>query len=75
LFGIHFTKEKRIRDTRHLSGQYKEHAKQMFSHLLNNDILLLSPDLPHGAISYSHSESEIETLVSAIQDYVKKQMH
>jgi glutamate-1-semialdehyde 2,1-aminomutase len=73
LFGIHFTKEKRIRDTRHLSGQYKEHAKQMFSHLLNNDILLLSTDLPHGAISYSHSESEIETLVSGIQDYVEKQ--
>ena len=75
LFGIHFTKEKRIRDTRHLSGQYKEHAKQMFSHLLKNGILLLSPDLPHGAISYSHSENEIETLVSAIQDYVKKQTH
>ena len=75
LFGIHFSKEKCIRDTRHLSGQYKEQAKQMFSYLLNNGILLLSPDLPHGAISYSHSESEIETLVSAIQNYVHRQTH
>ncbi|MCJ7455305.1 aspartate aminotransferase family protein [Candidatus Bathyarchaeota archaeon] len=75
LFGIHFSKMKCIRDTRHLSGQHKEQAKQMFSYLLNNGILLLSPDLPHGAISYSHSESEIETLVSAIQNYVHRQTH
>jgi glutamate-1-semialdehyde 2,1-aminomutase len=75
LFGIHFTREKFIRDTRHLSGQYKEQAKQMFSHLLNNGILLLSTDLPHGAISYSHSENEIDTLVFGIQDYLQRQAH
>jgi glutamate-1-semialdehyde 2,1-aminomutase len=75
LFGVHFTKGGRIRDTRHLSGQHKEHAKGMFSHLLNNGILLLSTDLPHGAISYSHSESDIETLVSSIQDCLEKQTH
>lgn len=75
LFGIHFTKEKSVRDTRHLSEQCKEHAKQMFSHLLNKGILLLSTDLPHGAISYSHSENEIDTLVSGIQDYLQRQAH
>ena len=64
LFGLHFTKQKSIRDTRHLSQEHKEQAKQLFTFLLNNGILLLATDIQHGAISYSHCEEDIDKLVS-----------
>jgi len=71
LFGIHFTKNKEIHDLRHFSEEHVERAKRLFAFLLKNRILLLSTELQHGAISYSHSESEIDTLVSRIEDFVK----
>ena len=49
-----------------------ELSRKMFSHLLENGILMLLPDTLHGAISYSHSESDIEQLVSTIERYVKE---
>ena len=73
LFGIHFTKKKNVRDLTHYSEEHKEHAKRLFTFLLNNGNLLLATDLPHGAISYSHSESEIDTLVSCVEEYLKSQ--
>jgi glutamate-1-semialdehyde 2,1-aminomutase len=75
LFGIHFTRQKTVRDTKHLDQQHKEQAKQLHAFLLNNDILLLSADLQHGAISYLHSEDEIDTLVSRVQDFAQKHAH
>jgi hypothetical protein len=34
--------------------------------------LVLATELQHGAISYSHSEDEIDKLVSCIDDYARK---
>jgi len=73
LFAIHFTRQKNIRDPRHLSPEHKEPSKRMSTFLLNNGILLLTTHLPHGAISYSHSEGEIDALVSRIEEYVQTQ--
>jgi glutamate-1-semialdehyde 2,1-aminomutase len=73
LFSIHFTNKKNIRDLRHYSEEHKEQANRLFTFLLKNGILLLATDLPHGTISYSHSESEIDTLVSRVEEYVKTQ--
>lgn len=75
LFSIHFTKQKNVRDIRHFSEPHKEQSKRMFSYLLDNRILMLIPELLHGAISYSHSETEINTLVSRVEEYVKTQAH
>jgi glutamate-1-semialdehyde 2,1-aminomutase len=75
LFGIHFTKQKTVRDTRHLDQQHKEQARKLHTFLLNNGILLLAADLQHGAISYLHSEEEIDTLVSRVQDFAQKHAH
>jgi hypothetical protein len=47
----------------------------MFTFLLDNHILLLVPELLHGAISYSHSESDIDALISRVEEYVKTQAH
>jgi len=74
LFGIHFTKKKDIHDLRHFSEEHVERAKRLFAFLLKNRIVLLSTELPHGVISYLHSESEIDTLVSRIEDFVKTEM-
>ena len=75
LFGIHFTKQKTVRDTRHLSQEHKEQAKRLHTFLLNNGILVLMNELQHGAISYSHSEDEIDKLVSCIEEYSQKHAH
>jgi glutamate-1-semialdehyde aminotransferase len=46
-------------------------SRKMFNHLLENGILILQPDMLHGAISYAHSESDISNLTSTIERYVK----
>lgn len=75
LFCIHFTRQKNVRDIRHFSEAHKEQSKRMFTFLLNNRILILVPELLHGAISYSHSEGDIDALISRVEEYVKTQAH
>jgi glutamate-1-semialdehyde 2,1-aminomutase len=75
LFCIHFTRQKNVRDIRHFSEAHKEQSKRMFTFLLNNRILILVPELLHGAISYSHSESDIDALISRVEEYVKRRAH
>lgn len=55
LFGLHLTKEKSMRGTRHFSQEHKEQAMQLFT-FLNNGILLLATGIQHDAISYSRSK-------------------
>jgi len=73
LFGLHFTKQRNIRDTTQLSPEHKEQANRLFTFLLGNDIVLLMTDLQHGAISYSHSEDDIDRLVALVEAYLHKQ--
>jgi len=73
LFAIHFTKQKNVRDIRHFSEAHKEQSKRLFTFLLNNGILMLLPDHLHAAISYSHSEEDIDTLVTRVEEYLKMQ--
>lgn len=75
LFSIHFTKQKSVRDISHFSEAHKEQSKRLFTFLLDNGILMLVPELLHGAISYSHSEREIDDLVSLVEEYVKARTH
>jgi len=75
VFGIHFTKKKNIRDSRHLSKEQAERGRRLFASLLKNGIVLLATDIQHGCVSYSHKESEIDTLVASVEDFVKAEGH
>jgi len=70
LFAIHLTKQ-RVRNIAGYSSEQSDRSKKLFKFLLKNGILLLAIDLPHGAVSYAHSEDEIDTLVSRIEKYLK----
>ncbi len=72
LCAIHTTDKKPLKDANCLMMADLELSRKMFSHLLENGILMLLPDTLHAAISYSHSESDIEQLVSTIERYVKE---
>jgi glutamate-1-semialdehyde 2,1-aminomutase len=72
LFAVHFTKEKLVRNSRHLSEQHRQQSKRLFTFLLNNGILMLVPDNLHAAISYSHSENEIDALVAHVEEFLTR---
>jgi len=71
VLAIHTTDKKPLRDANCQTLADQELSRDMFSHLLENGILMLLPETLHCAISYSHSESDIEQLVSTIERYVK----
>jgi len=73
LFAIHFTRQKKIRNMRHLSDAYKEQSRQLFAFLLSRGVLIMVPESLHAAVSYAHTEDEIDTLVSCVEEYLKLQ--
>jgi len=73
LLAIHFTKKKAVRDIKHLGEDHKRRSKRIFTFLLNNGVVMLVPDNLHAAISYSHSQDEVDSLVSLIGECVKTQ--
>jgi len=70
LFAIHLTKQRIVRNIAGYSSE-QDRSKKLFKFLLKNRILLLAIDLPHGAVSYAHSEDEIDALVSRAEEYLK----
>ncbi len=71
LIAIHTTEKKPIRDGKSFAVSDHELSKRLFSHMLNNGILMVMPEMLHGAISYSHTEIDIQHLASTIGEYVK----
>ena len=71
LFAIHFTRQKKIQNMRHLSDAYKEQSKRLFAFLLSRGILIMVPESLHAAVSYAHTEDEIDALVSCVEEYSK----
>jgi hypothetical protein len=45
----------------------------MFDFLVKRGILLMVPDLPHCAISYAHSEDEVDVLGSRVEEYLRSE--
>jgi glutamate-1-semialdehyde 2,1-aminomutase len=72
LFAIHTTGKKPIKDVNSFLLCDHELSKSIFHHLLDNGIFMLTPETLHGAISYSHTEEDIDRLVSAMKPYVKE---
>jgi len=73
LFSIHMTTEKPIKDARILATSDHEKSRKLFSHLLDDGILILVPERMHAGISYAHSETDIENLTASVESFVKVQ--
>ena len=71
LFSIHLTNKKPIRDASSLTLSDHIQSRKVFHYLLENGILILQPDMLHGAISYAHTEDDISHLTSTLERYVK----
>ena len=72
LFCIHTTRTKPLKDAKCQAITNHDLSKKMFSNLLENGILMLAPEMLHGAISYSHTNDDINRLISIIERYVKE---
>jgi glutamate-1-semialdehyde 2,1-aminomutase len=71
LLAIHTTDKKPLRDANCYAISDHEQSKRIFSCMLENGILMVLPETLHGAISYSHTEGDIQHLISTIERYVK----
>jgi glutamate-1-semialdehyde 2,1-aminomutase len=72
LFAIHTTLNKPLKDANWQLFANRDRSREMFSFLLENGIFMLLPETLHGAISNSHTDGEIERLVSTIDRFVKE---
>jgi glutamate-1-semialdehyde 2,1-aminomutase len=71
LFAIHTTDKKPLKDAGSYALCDHEQSVKMFNYLLENGILILTPETLHGCISYAHTENDIEHFTSAIEQFVK----
>jgi glutamate-1-semialdehyde 2,1-aminomutase len=71
LFAMHFTTKTPIKDARILAESDHEKSRKLFSHLLDDGILMLAPERLHGAFSYAHSESDIARLTATVEQFAK----
>jgi len=71
LIAIHTTERKPIKDRKSFAESDHEQSTRLFNHMLDNGILMVIPEMLHGAISYAHTESDIQHLTSTIEQYVK----
>jgi len=71
IFGIHFQKEKPMNagDT---AGNDIEMTKAYFQHMLESNIIYLSPTLSHSLVSSPHTYEDIEAYLAATEEFMKK---
>jgi glutamate-1-semialdehyde 2,1-aminomutase len=72
LLAIHTTLKKPLKDANCYAVANHNLSREMFSFLLENGIFMLRPDMLHGALSYAHTDDDIERLVSTVERFVKK---
>lgn len=71
LTAIHPTETKPVKDVRSRSNEGQGFSKGLFRYLLDNEILMLAPDMPHAAFSYAHTDDDLKRLVSAVEQFGK----
>jgi glutamate-1-semialdehyde 2,1-aminomutase len=69
LFAIHLVGKEQIRDSK--SPSDPRLSKRLFNHFLDNGILMIVPEMLHGAISQAHSDADIRDLTSVVEKFVK----
>jgi glutamate-1-semialdehyde aminotransferase len=70
LFAIHLLGNAPIQDARSFANSDHELSRKLFSHLLDNEILMVVPEMLHGAISHAHSDTNIRDLTTAVEKFV-----
>ncbi len=71
LIAIHATGNKPIKDARSYANSDHGLSQRLFTHLLENEILMVIPEMLHGAISYAHTDDDIRHLTSTVENFVK----
>lgn len=71
LLSIKTTSKTPIKDARILAETDHDKSRRLFSQLLDDGIAILTPERLHGAISFAHTESDIQNLVSSVERFVK----
>jgi glutamate-1-semialdehyde 2,1-aminomutase len=74
LLSIHTTAKSPIKDARILGETDREESKRLFDQLLNDGIAMLVPERLHGAVSYAHTESDIQNLTESVERFVKSRV-
>lgn len=70
LFALHMTGSKTKVAKANANSDHKL-SRKLFSHLLDNEILMVIPEMLHGAISYAHTEADIDHLATIVEQYVR----
>jgi glutamate-1-semialdehyde 2,1-aminomutase len=71
LFAIHLLGRASIKDAKSFAESDHELSRRLFSHLLDNEILMFRPEMLHGAISHAHSDTNIRDLANTLEKFVK----
>jgi glutamate-1-semialdehyde 2,1-aminomutase len=72
LFAIHTTRKQPLEDAKCQVLANHDMSRRIFSYMLQNNIIMLLPDILHGAISYAHTDDDIDRLVAVIERFVKR---
>jgi glutamate-1-semialdehyde aminotransferase len=72
LFAIQTTRNQPLKDAKCQALANHDLSRKIFSYMLQNNILMLLPDVLHGAISYSDTADDINRLASVIERCVKR---
>lgn len=71
LFAIHMTGKRPVKDVQAFGTSDHSLSERLFRHMLENGIVMLIPELLHGAISYAHTEADISQLTNVVESFVK----
>jgi glutamate-1-semialdehyde 2,1-aminomutase len=71
LFAIHLLGKAPIQNVKTFANCDHELSRRLFSHLLDNEILMVIPEMLHGAISHAHSDANIRELTTAVEKFVR----
>jgi glutamate-1-semialdehyde 2,1-aminomutase len=71
LFSIHTTAKTPIKDVRRYADCDHEESRKLFTHMLDDGIVMVVPERLHGAVSYAHTDSDIANLTASVERFVK----
>jgi len=69
-FAVHFQKEKPL-NARDIAGNDVEVARAYWAHMLAQNIIYISPALPHSFIGEPHTLDDVEAYLAATEEYFK----
>jgi glutamate-1-semialdehyde 2,1-aminomutase len=71
IFSIHMTGKTPVKDVHAFDTSDHALSRKLFRHMLENGIMMLTPELLHGAISYAHTEADVSHLITKVERFVK----